>query len=258
MTPRLVAAALILAAAPAPAADPCWVFFGTYTGKASKGIYRSEFDPATGKLSEPELVAETPSPSFLAIHPTHKFLYAVGEYGEYKGKKAGGVLAYALDAKTGALTFLDGQPSGGQGPCHVTVDKAGKTVLVANYGSGSVASYPVGADGKLRPAASEIQHEGSSVDPGRQKEPHAHSINVDPSGKRSPSPPTSASTSCSSTSSIPPRARIAPNDPAFAKVRRRGRPAPLRLPPGQAVRLRHQRNEDDPDAPSTGTPRRAR
>ena len=164
--------ALLLAEAPEKAeGKKMWVYIGTYTGKNSKGIYRCDFDLNSGKLSEPELVAETTSPSFLAISPDKKYLYAVGEISEFKKQK------------TGKLTFLNAQGSGGAGPCHVSVDKTGKTVLVANYGSGSCASLPVEADGKLHEAASVFQHKGTSVDKGRQEGPHAHSINTSPDGK---------------------------------------------------------------------------
>jgi len=177
--------ALALAAAPLFAAEPApgkyWVFIGTYTGKQSKGIYRCEFDVESGKLSKPELAAEVTSPSFLAIHPTNKFLYAVGETGE--GKQAGAVHAFALDAKTGELKALNSTTSGGAGPCHLSVDRGGKNVLVANYGGGSAEVVPIGADGKLAEPSCFVQHTGKSVDPGRQEGPHAHSINLDPSGK---------------------------------------------------------------------------
>src|SRR5205823_8888876 len=88
-----------------------WVFFGTYTGGKSKGIYRSAFDAKTGTLSAPELAAEVTNPSFLAVHPTNKFLYAVGEVENVGGKKAGGVYAFALDTRTGALTKLNAKDS---------------------------------------------------------------------------------------------------------------------------------------------------
>src|SRR5580692_7162791 len=126
----VLAAGTLLATAAAASADD-WVYFGTYTGKdASKGIYRSKFDDKTGKLSEPELAAEVPSPSFLAIHPNGKFLYAVGES---DGKDGGGVFAYGLDAKTGELTKLNESTSGGSGPCHVSINPNGKFAIVANY-----------------------------------------------------------------------------------------------------------------------------
>lgn len=165
------------------AEDKMWTYIGTYTGQGSKGIYLAEFDPGSGELKLVGLAAEVDNPTFLALHPSGKYLYAVGEISNFHGKKAGAVSAFAIEPKTGKLTLLNQQSSEGAGPCHVTVDKTGKCVLVANYGGGSVASLPVGADGKLGEAASAIQHEGSSVDKGRQSAPHAHSINVDPANR---------------------------------------------------------------------------
>lgn len=159
-----------------------WLFVGTYTGKNSKGIYRLSLDPKTGKLGEPVLAAETVSPSFLAVHPSKKFLYAVNEISMFNGQKAGAVSAFALDATSGELKFLNQQSSVGTGPCHLSIDPAGKFVLVANYGGGSVLALPIEADGKLAPASSFVQHEGSSIK-SNQKGPHAHSINMDPQGR---------------------------------------------------------------------------
>lgn len=156
--------------------NECLVYFGTYTSGKSKGIYVSRFDTASGKLSAPELAAETTNPSFVAIHPSHRFLYAVGEL---SGKKGGAVSAFAIDPQSGKLTLLNQQSSVGVGPCFVAVDKAGKNALVANYGGGSVAALPIQSDGRLAEASSFIQHTGSSVNPKRQKGPHAHSINLD-------------------------------------------------------------------------------
>ena len=159
------------------------VYIGAYTGAKSKGIYLSRLDATSGKLSAPELAAETTSPSFLAIHPNHRFLYAVGEVNEFNGKKAGGVSAFSIDKKTGQLQLLNQQASGGEGPCHLALDKTGKCLLVANYGSGSIAAFSVGADGKLGEAATTIQHNGSSVNARRQSEPHAHFITPDPGNR---------------------------------------------------------------------------
>ena len=155
------------------------VYFGTYTGGNSKGIYVARFDSENGNLTEPELEAETRNPSFLAVHPNERFLYAVGELNEFQGKRAGAVSAFSLDAKTGRLTLLNQQPSGGLGPCHLSLDSKGRCILVANYGSGSIASLPVQKDGRLGEAVSTIQHAGSSVNPQRQAGPHAHHIIVD-------------------------------------------------------------------------------
>ncbi|MBI5773716.1 MAG: lactonase family protein [Verrucomicrobia bacterium] len=176
------AAALLVAQLPAHAAGTL-VYFGTYNNAKSKGIYVSRLDPATGRLTPPELAAEAQRASFLAIHPNGKFLYSVGEIADFQGKKAGAVNAYSLDAASGKLTLLNQQPSVGAGPAHLTVDKTGKTVIVANYGGGSVAALPIQADGKLGAATSFIQHTGSSVNPNRQKEPHAHSVNLSPDNR---------------------------------------------------------------------------
>lgn len=155
------------------------VFFGTYTGGKSKGIYASTFDPASGKPGKPQLVAETRNPSFLAIHPNGRYLYAVGEVDSVGGKPGGVVSAFAIHPTDGKLQPLNQQSSGGGGPCHLVVDGSGGWVLVANYGGGSVATLPIRPDGTLGEAVSFIQHQGSSVNPHRQKGPHAHSINVD-------------------------------------------------------------------------------
>jgi 6-phosphogluconolactonase len=162
----------------AAAADKCRVYLGTYTGPKSKGIYLTELDLKSGALSPASLAAEVASPSFLAIHPTQKFLYAVNEITE-GGKKQGGVTAFAIDAASGKLTMLNQQPSGGDGPCHIVVDKAGKNALIANYGGGSCGVLPILEDGKLAPMSSFRQHEGSGANPARQKGPHAHSMNLD-------------------------------------------------------------------------------
>ncbi len=155
------------------------VYIGSYTQGKSEGIYVSELDLGSGELSDPRLAAKAVNPSFLAIHPTRKFLYAVGEIDDFKGKKTGGVSAFTIDSKDGRLTLINQQSSQGGGPCYLVVDNTGKSVLVANYGGGSVACLPIRADGSLSEAGTFIQHEGSSVTPQRQAGPHAHSINVD-------------------------------------------------------------------------------
>ncbi len=156
-----------------------WVFVGTSTSGDSKGIYRFRFDDATGSVEDFALAAEAANPTFLAIHPNGQRLYAVNAIGEFRGERTGAISAFALDARTGALTLLNQQPSGGAGPCHVVVDRTGKNVLVANYMGGSVACLPLDAEGQLRPASSVFQHVGSSINPERQEGPHAHSINLD-------------------------------------------------------------------------------
>lgn len=174
---------LITVATVATAAAEQWVYFGTYTGGKSQGIYVSRFDPATGQLSPPELAVPTKNPSFLATHPSGQFLYAISEVNAAPGRPAGGVAAYAVNRKTGQLTRLNEQPSGGAGPCHVSVAATGQCVLVANYGSGSIAALPIQADGSLAAPATTIQHTGASVNPKRQAGPHAHFITPSPDNR---------------------------------------------------------------------------
>src|ERR1044071_1995218 len=116
---NVIAITLAFAAAPLFAAEPgkYWVFVGPYTGKESKGIYRCEFDAASGKLGKPALAAEIKNPSFLEIHPAKKYLYAVGETGEVR--ESGAVHAFTLDAKTGELKAINSASSHGAGPCHL-------------------------------------------------------------------------------------------------------------------------------------------
>ncbi len=155
------------------------VYFGTYNGAMSKGIYHSTLDLGSGQLAPPQLAAETKNASFVAIHPSRKYLYAVGEISDSQGKPLGGVSAFAIDPVSGGLTLLNQQSSTGAGPCHLVVDATGKNVLVANYGGGSVAVLPIDSAGKLSAASASIQHTGSSIDKSRQEKPHAHSINLD-------------------------------------------------------------------------------
>jgi 6-phosphogluconolactonase len=163
------------------ASGPLWLYVGTYTGgrTPSEGIYLLEMDPQSGRVVNQGAVAKLTNPSFLAIHPGGKFIYAVNEVGDFQGKGTGAVSALAIDPASGGLRLLNQQSSVGNGPCHLTVDRTGRNVLVANYGSGSVGCLPIGPDGTLAPASSAIQHEGKGADPGRQQGPHAHSINLD-------------------------------------------------------------------------------
>jgi 6-phosphogluconolactonase len=182
----LAALALTATVAAEEAPKKLMVYFGTYTGQPkgpkSEGIYRAELDLATGKLSEPVLAGKATHPSFLAIHPKGKFLYAVGEVAAVGKKRGGGVSAFAIDDK-GDLKLLNQESSKGGGPCHIVTDKAGTYVFAANYGGGSAVALPVGKDGKVGEATGFVQHKGKSVDKGRQEAPHAHSINLDAGGK---------------------------------------------------------------------------
>lgn len=173
------------AGAPARAGDRSLVYFGCYTNakSGSKGIQVAEFNSATGALTQPVLAAESmDSPSFLALSNDGKFLYAVGESGS-KNNKSGDVSAFSISLPDGKLTRLNEQSSKGDGPCHISLDHTGRMAMIANYGSGSVASYALGGDGKLSPAVSFFQHAGSSVNKSRQEGPHGHSMNAAPDNK---------------------------------------------------------------------------
>jgi 6-phosphogluconolactonase len=181
LLPAALALAVFAASAAGEAANTTkyWVYIGTYTAGKSKGIYRCEFDAATGKLSEPILAAEVANPSFLAIHPSNRYLYAVGELQKFEGKPSGAVTAFSIAPASGELKQLNQKPSGGGGPCHVVVDRLGKNVLVANYGGGSAAVLRIQDDGRLGERTGFSQHSGKGTDPTRQEGPHAHSINLD-------------------------------------------------------------------------------
>jgi 6-phosphogluconolactonase len=181
LLPTVIALAVFAASAAGDAAKATkfWVYIGTYTGGKSKGIYRCEFDAATGQLSEPILAAEITNPSFLAIHPCNRYLYAVGEVPKFEGKPGGAVTAFSIDPASGELKRLNQKSSGGAGPCHVIVDRQGKNVLVANYGGGSASVLRIEEDGRLGARTGFVQHSGKGSDPARQEGPHAHSINLD-------------------------------------------------------------------------------
>ena len=160
-------------------------YVGTYTedGSKSKGIYAYRFDEDTNQITSLGLAAETTNPSFVALHPNGRFLYAVNEVQNYEGPNSGGVSAFSVDRVTGRLTFLNKVPSRGADPCYIIVDKAGKYVLVANYTGGSIAVFPVLADGKLGEASEFVQHTGKGANPKRQEGPHAHSIDLSPDNR---------------------------------------------------------------------------
>src|SRR5246127_3258839 len=129
---------------------PYLVYVGTYTNKsASKGIYVYSFDPGIGKLSPLGAAAESEDPSFLAVHPSGKYLYAVNEIDHFGAQKSGAASAFSIDQKTGKLTLLNQAATRGAGPCHISLDETGKFALVANYDGGSVAMFPVHDDGTL-------------------------------------------------------------------------------------------------------------
>jgi 6-phosphogluconolactonase len=168
--------------------QPMLMYVGTYTtmgqpgrGRA-EGIYVYRVDPASGALTHLHTAADVPNPSFLALGPDGRSLYAVNETLEIDGHPGGAVSAFARDPQSGALTYLNREASHGTDPCHLSVAGGGRCVLVANYTSGSVALLPIGDEGRVEPATYVDQHEGSSVTE-RQQGAHAHMIPLDPSGR---------------------------------------------------------------------------
>ena len=163
-----------------------FVYVGTYTGPESKGIYGYRFEEGTGSLVPLGVAAEMANPSFVVTDPTHHHLYAVTELTE-RGPNAykinGTISSFSIDSKTGSLTFLNKVSSGGGGPCHLVVDKSGKILFVANYGSGNVASFALEPDGRIGEMTGLDQHSGSSVDPRRQQGPHAHAVVLSPDNR---------------------------------------------------------------------------
>ena len=159
------------------------LYVGSYTdAKRAEGIALVEFDTLSGALALRRSVDAGPNPSFLAIHPNGRVLYAVNEVAERTGQRAGSVSAFSV-AGDGSLGRLGDQSSQGAGPCYVSVDRSGHAVLVANYDGGSVALLPIARNGGLAPASSVDQHHGHGPDAERQEAAHAHCIVADPSNR---------------------------------------------------------------------------
>ena len=176
--PRLLAIAVLAAQISGPVlAQTALVYVGAYTRPPSKGISAYRFDPSSGQLTPLGVAAETDNPTFLAVHPNRKFLYAANENPD------GAVSAFAIDPSTSQLKLLNRVSSRGSGPCHVVVDRAGHWLYAANYNSGSMAAIPIREDGSLGDGGGSVQHAGSSVNPQRQRGPHAHSANLAPDGR---------------------------------------------------------------------------
>ena len=183
-TPLLTLLLCLSAAATAsPKHHQYLVYVGTYTQEngqpnKSKGIYAYRFDADSSRITPLDAAAETVNPSFLAVHPNRRFLYAVNEVANYKGQRSGAVSAFSIDRVTGKLTLLNEVLSKGADPCYITLDQTGKYILVANYTGGSVAAFPVQSDGRLGEASAFVQHTGHGAKLERQEGPHAHSIDV--------------------------------------------------------------------------------
>jgi 6-phosphogluconolactonase len=180
----IASAAGIVALESESESDDQLLYVGTYTtSDRREGIYLVRMNRQSGKLRRVGALDAGENPSFLAIHPNGRVLYAVNEVEKYNGKASGAVSSFAIARDTGALTRRNEQPSEGAAPCFVSVDRSGRVVLIANYTGGSVALLPIKRDGSLAAAASVEQHKGTGPNAERQEAPHAHSIITDPSNQ---------------------------------------------------------------------------
>ncbi len=162
-------------------ADSMDVWIGTSAAAPSKGIYHCTLDRQHGSLSEPALAAEIVGPGFLAMHPHGSHLYAVGAIDEVPS-----VAAYAINKSNDrpTLKLVNSLPIGDGGACHVAVDPGARTLLTAQYGSGSVAAFSLNPDGSLSERTTCVRHEGGSgVDASRQSKPHAHWVGFSPDNR---------------------------------------------------------------------------
>ncbi len=162
---------VMLAGLPVRAVEETF-YLGTFTHApgGSQGIYIGTLDAATGKLGPLRVAAKEKDPGFLALSPDHRFLFAA---------LSDEVASFAVQPD-GTLHAISRQPAGGQDTVYVCLDRAGREVFVANYDSGTIAAFPVDADGVIGPRAAFEVLAGSGPNPLRQKGPHAHSIYVSP------------------------------------------------------------------------------
>ena len=163
------------------------IFIGTSTPKdgASQGIYAVRLDPATGTLCEPVVAAETTNPTFLALHPNGRVLYALGEGPGPDGTTGGGVAAFAFNPPSDKLVLLNSRGTGGGGNTSMlATDASGRLLVTVSYGAGYVASFPLTADGRIGPRTSLIAHTGP-LGPNqiRQDKPHPHSVTISPDNR---------------------------------------------------------------------------
>ncbi|MBL7762824.1 MAG: lactonase family protein, partial [Chitinophagaceae bacterium] len=154
--------------------EECYLLVGTYTSGKSEGVYVYNFNSTTGDFKQVSVAKNISNPSYLAISPDEKYVYAVNEDAD-KAKGGGAVTAFSFNKQDGTLKELNSQLSGGDHPCYVATDKNGKWVTVGNYTSGTVSVFPINKDGSLNAIAANIKHEGSGVNSERQEGPHVHS-----------------------------------------------------------------------------------
>lgn len=150
-----------------------YLLVGTYTSGKSEGVYVYKFNSQNGDFSYVSTAKNVSNPSYLVVSPDEKHVFAVNE--NHNNEQNGGeITSFSFDKKTGQLTQLNKQPSAGNDPCYISVDKSGKFVIAGNYSSGTASVLPVKKDGSLDAPVSVVQHEGSGVNSERQEGPHVH------------------------------------------------------------------------------------
>jgi 6-phosphogluconolactonase len=220
------------------AAGEYFVYVGSYTAATSKGIYAWKFNPVSGALTSVGLVAETPNPAHVWVSPNGRFLYAVNWQGS-DTVKGDTVSAFAINAKTGALTFLNKVSSGGVQPNQVVVDPTGRMAVTVNYNTGTLAALPIEADGKLGEAFYTDQHTGQPLSP-RQPGPRAHGV-VFPKDARFAYVAELGLDRVYSYRIDPAKRTMAPLDPPYVTVKAGSGPRRLQLHPnGRFLYVNHE------------------
>ncbi len=163
--------------------SPVHVFVSAFTTGEAGAIHKFHLNIASGQLTQVHRSTDIQNPFFIALSPNKQFLYGVHAPGDFFGASNNEIAAYRVSGDGGELELLNRRPTLGSGTCYIDLDLAGKAVLLANYGSGSITSYAVHKDGSLLEASSVIQHTGSSVNRDRQLGPHPHCIVASPDSR---------------------------------------------------------------------------
>ena len=193
-------------------------YVGTYTSQGGRGIHRLRLDGETGEILSQELAAEAANPSFLALHPSGEVLYCVNELFEFSGTPSGAVSSFRIERPSRRLSSMNQVASGGALPAHLSVDRSGKNLLLANYQGPQSAVFLINDDGSVGPRTAFVEHSGRSVHPTRQTQAHPHSLNLDPA-ERFVMVPDLGTDKILAFRFDPARGSLSDNDPAFVRLR---------------------------------------
>jgi 6-phosphogluconolactonase len=177
---RFLPLLLLLLSIYATAQKQYYLLVGTYTNGKSEGVYVYDFNTTNGTATMVSK-AKTSNPSYLAVAPDQKYVYAVNE--NHNKGNGGAASAYAFNRKTGELQQLDEVPSGGDDPCYISIDRTGKWAIIANYSSGTISVLPIQQGGKLGAPQTVIHDQGHGTNPARQEGPHAHTSVLSPDNR---------------------------------------------------------------------------